>query len=88
MLALDEAGNPFSWGNGGKGQLGHGELCENESKPRMISLCRRGTMIGFREVVRDLPWGSFYIMKDKEPGEEEEVDTRAGMELQGGRSNT
>ena len=81
MLALDEAGNPFSWGNGGKGQLGQGELCENESKPRMISLCRRGSMVGFREVVRDLPWGSFYVMKDKEPGEEEEVEvefTQAG----------
>ena len=81
MLALNELGNPYSWGRGTLGQLGHGELCDKERTPRMISICRRTLAIGFREIEKDIPWGSFYIMKDKRPGEVEEVEieyTQAG----------
>jgi len=81
MLALNELGNPYSWGKGTHGQLGHGELSDKEKTPRMIAICRRTQTIGFREIERDIPWGSFYIMKDKQPGETEETEieyTQAG----------
>jgi len=74
MLALNELGNPYSWGKGSMGQLGHGELADKEKTPRMINVCNRTQTIGFREIERNIPWGSFYIMKDKQPGETEETE--------------
>mmetsp|Transcript_16816 Transcript_16816/g.55825 ORF Transcript_16816/g.55825 Transcript_16816/m.55825 type:complete len:1970 (-) Transcript_16816:70-5979(-) len=74
MLALDYSGLPYSWGNGSAGQLGHGEMCERETLPRPIMLCRRGLRDGIEERFFDIQWGSFYMQKETLPGEDEEVE--------------
>jgi alpha-tubulin suppressor-like RCC1 family protein len=81
MLALNELGQPYSWGTGAQGQLGHGPLALEEKLPRMLTICSRTQSKNFVETTRDIPWGSFYIMKDKEPGstEEQEIEfTQSG----------
>jgi alpha-tubulin suppressor-like RCC1 family protein len=82
MMALDEKGIPYAWGNGSSGQLGHGELAEKERVPRPIEMCRRSlrSSSGFDVRVRDLEWGSFYFKKERvqadnaKPGHEQEEE--------------
>ena len=69
MLALDETGIPYSWGQNSKGQLGQGENVAEKRLPTRIKTCRRnvdisGSLSQGTLATKDIAWGSVYFVPD------------------------